>query len=242
MSTIANPKFKVGQDVIYRHISRGNVPPAASEALARLDGLHFAVERIETGHDHSVIYYIKHMEPGFKCSIMAYEDEISLREVFKFRVGELVSYRSLLRNGEKLRSLPLDDRLAHGDCAAVVCRVVSHSVASGDSRYTIEPAFSPVGRLVVSVEVDEDDLKAFQLPPFISVTPMLSFPTSDDPSTPINPYRHDAFHMGMPMGKNFVIMHRNHPSEDCPYLIFVNTVTGDRVKVELKEFLRESTQ
>ena len=48
-----------------------------------------------------------------------------------------------------------------------------------------------------------------------------------------NPFYHDLFHMGTRLGKNCVIMHENHTTEECKYLIIVNTITGERTKVEL---------
>ena len=46
-----------------------------------------------------------------------------------------------------------------------------------------------------------------------------------------NPYAHDAYHMGQSIGSNAHIMLPNHNSEYCPYVIVINTVTGERIKV-----------
>lgn len=46
-----------------------------------------------------------------------------------------------------------------------------------------------------------------------------------------NPYHHDAFHMGKCIGSNAHIMLPNHDSEYCPYIIVINTKTGERLKV-----------
>lgn len=46
-----------------------------------------------------------------------------------------------------------------------------------------------------------------------------------------NPYSHDAYHMGKSIGSNVHIMFPNHDSEYCPYVIVINAVTGERIKV-----------
>lgn len=46
-----------------------------------------------------------------------------------------------------------------------------------------------------------------------------------------NPFNYDAYHMGQSFGTNVIIMMPNHDTEYCPYLIVVNTVTGERIKV-----------
>lgn len=52
-----------------------------------------------------------------------------------------------------------------------------------------------------------------------------------------NPLMIDLYHMGQTVGKDLAMLHANHPSEPCNYLIFVNTKTGKRVKVKFgKDF------
>jgi hypothetical protein len=47
-----------------------------------------------------------------------------------------------------------------------------------------------------------------------------------------NPFHHDLYNMGTQMGKDLMIMHGNHSSEDCEYLILVNTKTGRRFRIK----------
>lgn len=48
-----------------------------------------------------------------------------------------------------------------------------------------------------------------------------------------NPFHNDFYHMGTKLGTNVIIMHENHPSEVMKYLIIVNIVTGERMKVTI---------
>ena len=50
-----------------------------------------------------------------------------------------------------------------------------------------------------------------------------------------NPFNHDLYHMGQRLGKNLIVMFKNHPDEDCPYLILVNPTTGERYKLSFEE-------
>lgn len=50
-----------------------------------------------------------------------------------------------------------------------------------------------------------------------------------------NPFEHDLWNMGQRIGKEHMLMFRNHPLEDLDYLIVVNTTTGERVKLYFKE-------
>lgn len=59
--------------------------------------------------------------------------------------------------------------------------------------------------------------------------------TPNPDGTPINPFCHDFFHMGMEVGENLMMMMRNHVDEPCPYLIFVDQISGKRWKVVFKE-------
>lgn len=63
--------------------------------------------------------------------------------------------------------------------------------------------------------------------------------TEMEPIAPGNPYLSDPYHMGEAMGKDFYIMMENHDSECCPYLILVNTKTGQRVKIDLSKWLTQ---
>lgn len=46
-----------------------------------------------------------------------------------------------------------------------------------------------------------------------------------------NPFCHDSYHMGIPIGKNVMVMMPNHSTENCPYLIIVNVETGERIQI-----------
>jgi hypothetical protein len=48
-----------------------------------------------------------------------------------------------------------------------------------------------------------------------------------------NPFHHDMSNMGTRMGKDLMLMHRNHDTEECKYLILVNTATGERWRLDL---------
>lgn len=65
----------------------------------------------------------------------------------------------------------------------------------------------------------------------VEVKEMTSFPEN------CNPYNHDAFHMGRSIGKDLLMMHANHPSEEMNYFILVNTKTGKRVKINIGDEL-----
>lgn len=48
-----------------------------------------------------------------------------------------------------------------------------------------------------------------------------------------NPFNHDLYHMGTKLGTNVIVMYANHPSEEMTYLIIVNVITGERMKVSI---------
>lgn len=50
-----------------------------------------------------------------------------------------------------------------------------------------------------------------------------------------NPFHHDAFHMGVKLGTNVMVMQANHATEECKYLIIINLETGTRHRISLKE-------
>ena len=54
-----------------------------------------------------------------------------------------------------------------------------------------------------------------------------------EPIEPGNPFLHDAYHMGVQIGSNVVIMMDNHKVQPCKYFIVVNTDTGERIKITL---------
>lgn len=60
----------------------------------------------------------------------------------------------------------------------------------------------------------------------IKVTDMESFPAGE------NPYWHDEMRMGMFLGTNVLIMfEKSSDNEKQPYIIVVNTETGERIRV-----------
>lgn len=50
-----------------------------------------------------------------------------------------------------------------------------------------------------------------------------------------NPFRYDPSHMGTVLGKNLTVMYPNHDSEKCPYIILINTETGEKQKVVMHD-------
>ena len=54
-----------------------------------------------------------------------------------------------------------------------------------------------------------------------------------DSIAPGNPFLSDPYNMGTKIGENCMVMFSNHPSDVCPYVIVVNTETGERVCVYL---------
>lgn len=48
-----------------------------------------------------------------------------------------------------------------------------------------------------------------------------------------NPFHHDMSNMGTRIGKDLMLMHSNHTHEVCKFLIFVDTKTGQRFRLEL---------
>lgn len=51
-----------------------------------------------------------------------------------------------------------------------------------------------------------------------------------------NPYLSDMFNMGTPMGKDILVMHKNHQNEDMEWMILVQRSTGKRLVINIKEF------
>ena len=48
-----------------------------------------------------------------------------------------------------------------------------------------------------------------------------------------NPFNHDLFHMGESLGDNCMIMFKNFPKDNCPYLKIINRKTGHVLMVYL---------
>jgi hypothetical protein len=69
----------------------------------------------------------------------------------------------------------------------------------------------------------------------IKIEIMESMPAARSPETNINPFHHDAYHMGMSFSKNVLIMMANHDTESAKYMILINTKTGERVKLLFPE-------
>jgi len=64
----------------------------------------------------------------------------------------------------------------------------------------------------------------------IEVKSMDSIPAGD------NPFWHDHYNMGTRIGANVMVMHPNHGGDQCPYMIIVNTDTGERVRVVFEKW------
>ena len=47
-----------------------------------------------------------------------------------------------------------------------------------------------------------------------------------------NPFKMDAYHMGTPFAKGWMILHPHHASEDFKYAIMVHMPSGRRWKME----------
>lgn len=50
-----------------------------------------------------------------------------------------------------------------------------------------------------------------------------------------NPFHHDLFRMGQEVGSNVMVMFEKHTHEEQPYIIVVNTKTGERLKLTFEE-------
>lgn len=55
-----------------------------------------------------------------------------------------------------------------------------------------------------------------------------------DPIPPnSNPFEHDPYNMGTKIGKDLMMMHGNHPHNAMSYFILVDTVSGERIRVDI---------
>ena len=70
----------------------------------------------------------------------------------------------------------------------------------------------------------------------ITVRTLEPFPANE------NPFLHDWYHMGVRLGTNIVVMMENHDNQPCPYLIVVNTETGERTELSFQSEANSSTQ
>lgn len=50
---------------------------------------------------------------------------------------------------------------------------------------------------------------------------------------PGNPFHHDLANMGTTLGVNLTVMFSNHADKKCPFVILVNTETGERIRIVL---------
>lgn len=60
----------------------------------------------------------------------------------------------------------------------------------------------------------------------LTTTNLAPFPAGE------NPYCHDLYHMGQQIAAGIEMMYPQHSTEKLSYLIFVNTKTGERVRVD----------
>lgn len=61
------------------------------------------------------------------------------------------------------------------------------------------------------------------------LTPSLAYKVKEPFPPHSNPFQHDYFHMGTPIGNNIMIMHRAHNHQKADYMIIVNIETGERI-------------
>lgn len=71
-----------------------------------------------------------------------------------------------------------------------------------------------------------DDPDKAVMPTSMKIIPMKSI-------EPGNPFLGDMFHIGDDIGLNVTVMFSQHTTEVQPYIIIVNTTTGERIKIEL---------
>jgi len=51
----------------------------------------------------------------------------------------------------------------------------------------------------------------------------------------INPYLQDCYHMGTKIGHNVEVMFEKFENENHKYIVVVNKVSGERIKIQFKE-------
>jgi hypothetical protein len=68
----------------------------------------------------------------------------------------------------------------------------------------------------------------------IMLSNLESFPPNHE-----NPFWFDAYHMGVRIGTNVMVMMPNHANARCDYFIIVNIVTGERMRVSFADEERE---
>jgi len=49
----------------------------------------------------------------------------------------------------------------------------------------------------------------------------------------INPFRQDSCHMGTQIGTNLTMMFMNFEKDNCDYIILINTITGERIEINI---------
>ena len=59
------------------------------------------------------------------------------------------------------------------------------------------------------------------------MTPM----TPNQNGEPINTFQQDSYHMGQFLGSNVAVMYQNFETQECQYLIVVDRLTGQRIKI-----------
>jgi hypothetical protein len=52
-------------------------------------------------------------------------------------------------------------------------------------------------------------------------------------NTPINPFNQDFYHMGTLIGKNVTVMFEKFARDMHNYIIVINTITGERIRINL---------
>jgi len=59
----------------------------------------------------------------------------------------------------------------------------------------------------------------------IEVLRLDSFPANSDP------FSHDAYHMGVKVAENVMVLHPSFSHQSTDYIIVVNTKTGERLRI-----------
>ena len=62
----------------------------------------------------------------------------------------------------------------------------------------------------------------------MKVKELESFPPNE------NPFLHDAYHMGVRIGNNVMVMMENHDDQECKYMIVVDKTTGKRLQIDFE--------
>jgi hypothetical protein len=68
----------------------------------------------------------------------------------------------------------------------------------------------------------------------VKTTVLKPFTAPTDPTQRLNPFLQDPMNMGTYLGKNLGVMFGNFDKEECGYIILVNLITGERIRVDVE--------